>query len=93
MPVELPYDVEFKPDGESPLSKCESFINTTCPKCGKPAKRDPDTLDTFVCSSWYFLRYPDNRNDKEAFNREWTNKILPVDMYVGGSEHATMHLL
>lgn len=93
LPVELPYDVEFKPDGESPLSKCESFINTTCPKCGKPAKRDPDTLDTFVCSSWYFLRYPDNRNDKEAFNREWTNKILPVDMYVGGSEHATMHLL
>lgn len=93
LPVELPYDVEFTPDGESPLLKCESFINTTCPECGKPAKRDPDTLDTFVCSSWYFLRYPDNRNDKEAFNREWINKILPVDKYVGGAEHAAMHLL
>ncbi len=93
LPVELPYDVEFTPDGESPLKKCEAFMNTTCPRCGKPAKRDPDTLDTFVCSSWYFLRYPDNRNDKEAFNREWINKILPVDKYVGGAEHAAMHLL
>ncbi|HEY8422228.1 MAG TPA: leucine--tRNA ligase [Thermoclostridium sp.] len=93
LPVELPYNVEFTPDGESPLAKCESFINTTCPKCGKPAKRDPDTLDTFVCSSWYYLRYPDNRNDKEAFNKEWINKILPVDKYVGGAEHAAMHLL
>lgn len=93
LPVELPYNVEFTPDGESPLKKCESFINTTCPKCGKPAKRDPDTLDTFVCSSWYFLRYPDSKNDKEAFNSEWINKILPVDKYVGGAEHAAMHLL
>jgi len=93
LPVELPYDVEFTPDGESPLAKCESYINTVCPECGKPAKRDPDTLDTFVCSSWYFLRYPDNRNDKEAFNREWINKLLPVDKYVGGAEHASMHLL
>jgi len=93
LPVELPYDVEFTPDGESPLAKCESYINTVCPKCGKPAKRDPDTLDTFVCSSWYFLRYPDNRNDKEPFNREWINKLLPVDKYVGGAEHASMHLL
>ncbi|HEY8500391.1 MAG TPA: leucine--tRNA ligase [Clostridia bacterium] len=93
LPVELPYDVEFTPDGESPLLRCESYINTVCPECGKPAKRDADTLDTFVCSSWYFLRYPDNRNDKEAFNREWINKILPVDKYVGGAEHASMHLL
>jgi len=93
LPVELPYDVEFTPDGESPLLKCESYINTVCPKCGKPARRDPDTLDTFVCSSWYYLRYPDNRNDKEAFNREWINKLLPVDKYVGGAEHASMHLL
>ncbi|NLK72926.1 MAG: leucine--tRNA ligase, partial [Clostridiales bacterium] len=93
LPVELPYNVEFTPDGESPLAKCKEFINTTCPKCGAEAKRDADTLDTFVCSSWYFLRYPNNTNDNEAFNKEWTNKILPVDKYVGGAEHAAMHLL
>lgn len=93
LPVLLPYDVEFTPDGESPLRKAAEFINTKCPKCGGPAKRDADTLDTFVCSSWYFLRYPDNKNEKEAWNREWINKMLPVDMYVGGSEHAAMHLL
>ncbi len=93
LPVELPYNVEFKPDGESPLAKCEEFINVPCPECGKPAKRDPDTLDTFVCSSWYYLRYPDNRNDKEAFNTDWIDRMLPVDKYVGGAEHAAMHLL
>lgn len=93
LPVELPYNVKFTPDGESPLAKCEEFIHTTCPCCGGPARRDSDTLDTFVCSSWYFLRYPDNKNDKEAFNREWINKMLPVDKYVGGAEHAAMHLL
>lgn len=93
LPVVLPMDVEFTPDGESPLKKCEEFMNTTCPKCGKPAKREADTLDTFVCSSWYFLRYPDNLNDKEPFNKEIVNKILPVDKYVGGIEHACMHLL
>ena len=93
LPVELPYNVVFTPDGESPLAKCEEFINTTCPSCGDPARRDSDTLDTFVCSSWYFLRYPDNKNDKEAFNRELINKMLPVDKYVGGAEHAAMHLL
>lgn len=93
LPVELPMDVEFTPDGESPLKKCESFMHTTCPKCGKPALREADTLDTFVCSSWYFLRYPDNLNEKEPFNKEIINKILPVDKYVGGIEHACMHLL
>ena len=68
-------------------------MHCKCPKCGGDATRDPDTLDTFVCSSWYFLRYPDNRNDKEPFNREWIDKMLPVDKYVGGAEHACMHLL
>ena len=93
LPVELPYDVEFKPDGKSPLAKHEGFMNTKCPVCGGPAKRDPDTLDTFVCSSWYYLRYPDANNSKEPFNPELINKILPVDKYVGGAEHACMHLL
>ncbi|WP_294393670.1 leucine--tRNA ligase [uncultured Clostridium sp.] len=93
LPVQLPYDVEFTPDGKSPLAKCEYFVNTTCPCCGKPAKREVDTLDTFVCSSWYYLRYPDNKNADEPFNPELINKILPVDKYVGGPEHACMHLL
>ncbi len=93
LPVELPYNVEFSPDGKSPLGKCDDFINTTCPKCGGPARREADTLDTFVCSSWYYLRYPDNNNEKEAFNPELINKMLPVDKYVGGPEHACMHLL
>ncbi|MDV5113686.1 leucine--tRNA ligase [Clostridium perfringens] len=93
LPVELPYDVEFAPDGKSPLAKSEAFVNTTCPHCGKPARRETDTLDTFVCSSWYYLRYPDNKNTKAAFNPELINKMLPVDKYVGGPEHACMHLL
>ena len=93
LPVELPYNVEFAPDGKSPLAKCDEFVNTTCPHCGKPAKRECDTLDTFVCSSWYYLRYPDNKNKDMAFDPEKINKMLPVDKYVGGPEHACMHLL
>lgn len=93
LPVELPYNVEFAPDGKSPLAKSEDFINTTCPCCGGPAKREADTLDTFVCSSWYYLRYPDNKNSEKAFDTELINKMLPVDKYVGGPEHACMHLL
>ena len=93
LPVKLPYDVEFKPDGKSPLAKHSGFMHTKCPKCGKPALRDPDTLDTFVCSSWYYLRYPDSQNDKAPFDPEIVNKMLPVDVYVGGAEHACMHLL
>lgn len=93
LPVELPYDVEFTPDGESPLRKSAEFINTTCPSCGAPAKRDPDTLDTFVCSSWYQFRYVDNKNDREPFARARVDKMCPVDKYIGGAEHAAMHLL
>ena len=93
LPVELPYNVEFTPDGKSPLAKCEEFVNTTCPCCGGKAKREVDTLDTFVCSSWYYLRYPDNKNTEAPFNKEIIDKMLPVDMYVGGPEHACMHLL
>ena len=93
LPVLLPYDVEFKPDGESPLKKSKEFMHCKCPKCGGEALREADTLDTFVCSSWYELRYPNAKNDKEAFNKDVTNKLLPVDMYVGGKEHAAMHLI
>ena len=93
LPVKLPYNVEFKPDGKSPLAKSDEFMNTKCPICGAPAKRDPDTLDTFVCSSWYFLRYPDANNSKEPWNIETADQMLPVDKYVGGAEHACMHLL
>ena len=93
LPVELPYNVEFAPDGKSPLAKCDEFVNTTCPKCGNPAKREADTLDTFVCSSWYQLRYPDSKNTEKAFDKDIVNKMLPVDKYVGGPEHACMHLL
>ncbi len=93
LPVKLPYNVEFKPDGKSPLAKCEEFVKCKCPKCSGDATRDADTLDTFVCSSWYFLRYPDAHNSKQAFDSELINKMLPVDKYVGGAEHACMHLL
>lgn len=93
LPVKLPHNVDFTPDGKSPLSKCDEFVNTVCPICGKPAKRDADTLDTFVCSSWYFLRYPDAHNTDKAFDSELINKMLPVDKYIGGAEHACMHLL
>lgn len=93
LPVSLPYDVDFTPDGTSPLLKSKTFLNTTCPHCGGPARRDADTMDTFVCSSWYFLRYPDNKNSEKAWDTSWINKMLPVDTYIGGAEHACMHLL
>ena len=93
LPVLLPDNVEFEPTGESPLAKCESFINTVCPKCGEKAKREVDTLDTFVCSSWYYLRYPFNKNEDMPFDKAKVNDILPVDIYVGGKEHAAMHLI
>ena len=93
LPVMLPKDVEFKPDGESPLKKCKEFMECTCPKCGGKATREADTLDTFVCSSWYYLRYPDAKNSQKAFDPELINKMLPVDTYIGGKEHAAMHLI
>lgn len=93
LPVTLPYDVNFTPDGKSPLARCEEFVDTVCPICGKPARRETDTLDTFVCSSWYYLRYPDAHNDKEPFDKKIVNELLPVDCYVGGAEHACSHLL
>ncbi len=93
LPVELPYDVNFTPDGTSPLAKKEDFVNTTCPVCGGKARRDVDTMDTFVCSSWYYLRYADNKNKTEAWNKAVVDGLLPVDKYIGGAEHAVMHLL
>ena len=93
LPVKLPYDVEFTPDGESPLAKCEDFVNVTCPVCGGAAHREADTLDTFVCSSFYQFRYVDNKNSEKAFDKDLVNKMLPVDKYVGGPEHACGHLL
>jgi len=93
LPIELPYDVNFTPDGQSPLKKHPGYLNTVCPVCGEKATRDPDTLDTFMCSSWYFLRYPDSKNADKAFDPEIINRMLPVDRYVGGAEHACMHLL
>jgi len=93
LPVLLPYNVEFTPTGESPLAACEEFINTTCPKCGHAAKREADTMDTFVDSAWYQLRYPDPKNANAPFSTELIDTICPVDKYVGGPEHAAMHLL
>lgn len=93
LPVVLPYDVNFTPDGKSPLAKSEEFTKTVCPVCGRPARRESDTLDTFVCSSWYYMRYPDAHNDKVPFDKKTVNAMLPVDCYVGGAEHACTHLL
>ncbi|HEY7779266.1 MAG TPA: leucine--tRNA ligase [Ktedonobacterales bacterium] len=93
LPVLLPDEVRFKPTGESPLREVPEFLNTTCPVCGGPATRETDTMDTFICSSWYFLRYADPHDDEHAWTRAATDRWLPVDMYIGGPEHATLHLL
>ncbi len=93
LPVLLPTDVEFKPTGESPLKTSPTFRDTTCPVCGGPAVREMDTMDTFVCSSWYFLRFTDAHDPKEAFNRELADYWMPVDQYIGGVEHAILHLM
>ncbi|MDD3481056.1 MAG: class I tRNA ligase family protein [Patescibacteria group bacterium] len=93
LPVKLPEDVDLKSTGQSPLVTSEKFVNTKCPKCGGKAKRETDTMDTFLCSSWYYFRYTDNKNDKEFAGKEKLTKWLPVDMYVGGAEHSVLHLL
>ncbi|CEQ12430.1 leucine--tRNA ligase [Paraclostridium sordellii] len=93
LPVLLPTDIEFTGKGESPLTTSKAFMNATCPCCGKPARREVDTMDTFVDSSWYFLRYIDAQNTKEPFAKDVVDKWMPVDQYIGGVEHAIMHLL
>jgi len=93
LPVLAPDDVEFLPTGESPLKFHEDFLSTTCPKCGGPATRETDTLDTFVDSSWYFLRFADPFNETAPFSTEAVERWLPVDQYIGGVEHAILHLM
>ena len=95
LPLRLPKIKDFQPgeDGQSPLAKIDSFVNCKCPKCGGDAKRETDTMPQWAGSSWYFLRYVDNKNDKELVSREKADKYLPVDMYIGGVEHAVLHLL
>ena len=93
LPVMLPEDVEFKPYGESPLSYVESFYKTSCPCCGKEARRETDTMDTFVCSSWYFDRYCSPQESETPFRREAADYWMPVDQYIGGVEHAILHLM
>jgi leucyl-tRNA synthetase len=93
LPVLLPDDVDFTPGGESPLARHEGFVNTTCPICGEPSKRDTDTMDTFVDSSWYYFRYCSPRDEAEPFDPDAVGRWMPVDQYVGGVEHAILHLL
>lgn len=93
LPVKLPEDVKFTAGAVSPLATSEKFVHCTCPKCGGPATRETDTIDTFVCSSWYFLRYTDARNDEKAWDPKKANHWMNVDQYIGGIEHAILHLM
>ncbi len=93
LPIYLPENVEFKPTGESPLALSPEFVNTTCPECGGPAKRETDTMDTFMDSSWYYMRFISPHDEHRVFDSDLVNKWLPVDQYIGGIEHAILHLL
>jgi leucyl-tRNA synthetase len=93
LPVLLPTDVDFRPTGESPLQRSAEFHQVNCPKCGAKARRESDTMDTFVCSSWYYFRYADPKNNQVFADSEKIQKWLPVDLYFGGAEHSVMHLL
>lgn len=93
LPVRLPEDVSFEQGTVSPLSSSEHFLHCTCPKCGGPATRETDTMDTFICSSWYYYRYADPKNTERPFDRNKVNYWAPVDQYIGGIEHAILHLL
>jgi leucyl-tRNA synthetase len=93
LPVRLPQEVDFADFKKSPLETSPEFLHTTCPKCGGPARRETDTMDTFICSSWYYFRYTDPRNDQMPFAPAKANYWLPVDLYIGGIEHAILHLL
>ena len=93
LPVELPRGIDLSGKGGSPLAQQEDWVNVACPSCGEPARRETDTMDTFMCSSWYFLRFADPHNSETPFSREAVNRWLPVQQYVGGIEHAILHLL
>ncbi|MBS3886119.1 MAG: leucine--tRNA ligase [Dethiobacter sp.] len=93
LPVLLPEDVVFKAGGQSPLEQHPAFLHVKCPRCGRDARRETDTMDTFICSSWYFFRYTDPKNAEQAFAREKSDAWLPVEQYIGGIEHAILHLL
>jgi hypothetical protein len=93
LPVRLPEDVSFEQGAVSPLSSSENFLHCTCPKCGGEATRETDTMDTFICSSWYYYRYADPKNTERPFDRDKVNYWAPVDQYIGGIEHAILHLL
>lgn len=93
LPVKLPKNVKFTGEGASPLAQIKEFVNVKCPKCKAAARRETDTMDTFICSSWYFYRYTDPKNRKEIFAKDKVNHWMPVDQYIGGIEHAILHLL